>query len=295
MRVLVTGGAGFIGSRLVRRLAERGDEVTVLDLDEPDDDVDAVGASVLDLDAVRTAVKGHDAVAHLAGFVRAGVREDPYLGATLQIQGTLNVLQACADHDVPHVAYASSFYVYDGIPAPESVDEETPLDPTRMELFGSAKYMGELLCKEWARETGVGTSIFRIGPAYGGAGSSAVDEFVDTGLRGDTIEVWGRGDRRNQYTYVGDIAEAIAAGLTDAGETYNLVAPEPVSLRRMAEILAEQLGFETTFDESKPEGPSFPTISAAKAIERLGWEPTALADGVQLLVGAQRAGARSHG
>jgi UDP-glucose 4-epimerase len=279
-RVLVTGGSGFIGTRLVERLAGDGHDVTVLDPVEPDTDVRALAGSVLDMEVTDQAVRGADAVVHLAGFVRAGMRSDPYAGASLQLQGTLNVLEACRRAGVQHLAYASSFYVYDGIPEDRTVDESTPLDPLRMELFGSAKLMGEALCREYEAAGGPGVSTFRIGPAYGGQGSSAVDTFVEEGLGGRRIEVWGRGDRRNQYTFGGDIADGIAEGLTRAGETYNLVAPDAVSLRSLGELLAREHGFEMVFDETRPEGPSFPYISSAKAQEELAWRPRTLAEGI---------------
>ena len=285
MRVLVTGGAGFIGSWLVERLCARGDEVTIVDtVPAGHDGVRALQTSVLDMAAMSHAIRHVDAVVHLAGFVRAGIRERPYEGANLQLQGTLNVLDACRANDVAHLAYASSFYVYDGLPADTTVDEETPLEPLRMELFGSAKLMGEALCMEWAERYGLGTTIFRPGPIYGGAGSSAVDEFVAAGLAGRTIEVWGSGERRNQYTYVGDLVDGIVAGLDHAGETYNLVAPDAVTFRWLGDHLAEEYGFRATFDETRPEGPSFPHISSQKAIERLDWSPRPLREGLCKMV-----------
>jgi UDP-glucose 4-epimerase len=292
MRVLVTGGAGFIGSALVDRLQDEDNDVAVVDVVPPAGEVAFVEASVLDAGAMREVVRDVDVVAHLAGFVRGGMRAQPYEGATLQLQGTANVLEACRVNAVPHLALASSFYVYDGRPADETVDEGTSLDPLAMELFGSAKLMSEALCREWADAGGPSATAFRIGPVYGGKGSSAVDELVETGLRGETIDIWGRGDRRNQYTFVGDVADAMTRALVHPGETYNLVAPDAVSLRALGEMLRQGYGFHTTFDESRPEGPSFPYISPAKAMDRLGWRPRPLDEGLQALVPAPGDAAR---
>jgi UDP-glucose 4-epimerase len=284
MRVVVTGGAGFIGSRVVDVLVAQGADVTVLDVQATKrEDCRTVDGSVLDGELLRKQLQGADAVVHLAGFVREGIRKQPYVGTTLQLQGTLNVLDACCANDVAHLAYASSFYVYDGIPSDEKVDETTRLDPLIMELFGSAKYMGETLCLEWARDGGPACGIFRIGPVYGPGGSSAVGEFIETGLRGETIEVWGSGHRRNQYTYVDDVAEGIVAGLRTP-EIFNLISPEIVSIRELAGLLSEDYGFRATFDESRPEGPSFPYISEEKAERVLGWQSTCLRDGVKRTV-----------
>jgi UDP-glucose 4-epimerase len=299
MHVLVTGGAGFIGSWVVRRLQQRGDTVTVLDVMSPDDGagpapaggVDFVKGSVLDPDAVHESVRASDAVVHLAGFVRSGMCKQPYEGASLQLQGTLNVLEACRTHCVRRLGYASSFYVYDGLPPEDTVDETTPLDPAVMELFGSAKFMGELLCAEYARHDRPEVTTFRIGPAYGGQGSSAMDDFVEAGLRGETIEIWGRGKRRNQYTFVGDVADAIVAGLDHGGGTYNVVSPEAIRLQDLAEMLKEYQ-IKATFDPSRPEGPSLPYIRSDRAATELGWRPWPVAVGlrhvVQTLSGGQR-------
>jgi len=286
MRVLVTGGAGFIGSWLVERLCARGDAVTIVDPAAAHHErARVVRASVLDAEAMTKAIRNHDAVVHLAGFVHGGMRKHPYQGVSLQIQGTLNVLEASRANGVSHLAYASSFYVYDGLPADATVDEETLLQTPRMELFGSVKLMGEALCREWAELYGLGTAIFRLGPAYGGAGSSAVDEFVALGLAGRTIEVWGKGARLNQYTYVGDLVDGIGVGLTHDGETYNLVAPDAVTLRGLADHLVEEYGFQAKFDDARPEGRSFPFIASRKAIERLDWRPLPLHEGLRKMVG----------
>lgn len=287
MDVVVTGGSGFIGTHLVEQLVACGDEVTVLDLTEPASPAaHFTEASVLDPGAVTRCIAGADAVIHLAGHVRGGVRKDPYGGASLQVQGTLNVIEACRAAQVPHLSYASSFYVYDGVSSDRTVDESTVLDPTGMELFGSAKYVGEVLCRDWESRGGSPCTVFRIGAAYGPGGSSAVGDFVDTGLRGETIEVWGRGERRNQYTYVGDIADGIVAGMQVGGSTFNLATTEAISTAGLAAILDEDYGFVTNFDHDRAEGPSMPYISSELAVERLGWRPRSLRDGIACTVQA---------
>jgi nucleoside-diphosphate-sugar epimerase len=290
MRVVVTGGSGFIGSRLCRRLVARGDEVTVVDLvPARASGCRSVHSSVLDLDGTTRHVAGADVVVHLAGYVREGMRRSPHEGATLQLQGTLNVLEACRRAEVGHVALASSFYVYDAMPADVTVDESTPLDPRPKELFGAGKLMAEALCHEYQRRHGLDYTVFRLGAVYGFGGSSAVGDFIETGLRGQTIEVWGRGVRRNQYTYVDDIADGIIAGLARRNETYNLISPEATTTGQLAEMLAAVHGFRVRFDTDRPEGPSFPYMSAGKAVSELGWQPISLQDGVKATVEATAA------
>jgi nucleoside-diphosphate-sugar epimerase len=282
MRAIVTGGSGFIGRHVTRRLLEGGDDVTVIDVaPEQMDGARLVRASVLDADAMAREIRDADAVIHLAGYVRDGMRRDLYGGTQLQLQGTLNVLEACRANGVGRIAYASSFYVYDGLPPDSTVDERMPLDPRCMEMFGSAKLMGEALCREYADHGGPEYVVYRFGPAYGPGGSSAVGHFIERGLEGEAIDIWGTGKRRNQYTYVGDIADAVVNGLDSPGETFNVISPEAVTIRELTEILEQEFGFVSYFDESKPEGPSFPLISAEKACAELAWSPVPLLDGLR--------------
>jgi nucleoside-diphosphate-sugar epimerase len=240
-----------------------------------------VEASTEDGGAMRECIRDADAVVHLAGYVREGMMEDPFGGGSLQLQGTLNVLEACRENGIPHVAYASSFYVYDGIEQDREVDESTSLDPHRMELFGSAKLMGEALCREYQRRYGITYTAFRIGATYGPGDSSVIGSFLETGRQGLPIVVWGSGHRRNQYVFVGDLADGIVYGMTRENETFNLISPERTSIRDIATILGEEFGFEISFDESRPEGPSFPYMSSSRAIDELGWRPMDLRSGIR--------------
>lgn len=284
MRIAVTGGAGFIGTRLVQALLARGDEVVVIDV-VPGASAETVIASVLDRAALESAFAGSDAVVHLAGFVRAGIRKDPIAGATLQLQGTLEVLEACVAAGVPRLAFASSFYVYDGLPGDAVVDEACALDVQNMELFGAVKLMGEVLCRQWAARSGLGVVCLRFGPAYGGGGSSAIDEFVEASVSNRPVVVWGDGSRRNQYTHVHDLVAGTLASLEYPGETFNLVAPEQWSMRELTEMMAREHGFCSSFDPTHAEAPQLPYISSERAIGQLGWAPTTLTDGVRAMFG----------
>src|SRR5262245_32204564 len=113
MRVIVTGGSGFIGSRLVKALSASGPQVAVVDLvPRRAPEIIEHAASVLNAAAMVDVVTDADAVVHLAGYVRDAFRRDPCGATTLQVQGTLNVLEACRRNRVPYLLLASSFYVY---------------------------------------------------------------------------------------------------------------------------------------------------------------------------------------
>lgn len=281
MRVVVTGGSGFIGTRLLAELRMRGYEVGVVDLvpvGRPG--IAMYPVSVLDADATRAAVGDAGAVIHLAGYVRDTFRRDPYGGSQLQIQGTLNVLEACRLNRVPHCLLASSFYVYQGLPATLTVDETTPIDLLATELFGGAKLMAEALCREYTQKYGVQHTILRLGSAYGPGGSNVVRTFIEMGRQGQGLEIWGPGQRRNQYTFVDDLVRGIVAGLDSPNETFNLASPEVTTTATLAELLAGEVGGPVRYDLARREEPSFPCVSSAKAMAKLHWQPTGLREGL---------------
>lgn len=285
MRVVVTGGCGFIGSRIVRGLVARGDDVVVVDIAHQLHEEAAVHpVSVLDASGLERALQGADAVVHLAGFVRERMRREPDVGSTLQIEGTRNVLEASARTGVERVILASSFYVYQGIPG--AVDEETPIDDSLLEPFSFAKLTSERLCRDYAARGALTYTVLRIGSAFGPGGSNAVRAFLEAGFRGDPIEVWGGGRRRNQYTYVADLAEGTFAVLGRPGATenqvFNLISPAVTTTADLASALAAEFGFAIRFRTDPLESPSFPYMRSDKAIAVLGWRPSPLIDGLQL-------------
>jgi nucleoside-diphosphate-sugar epimerase len=99
-------------------------------------------------------------------------------------------------------------------------------------------------------------------------------------LLGETIVVWGQGARRNQYTHRDDIVDGIIAGMLQPKETFNLISPEVSTTRELVDLLAAEFGFRVEFDVSRKEGASMPYMSPAKAIQRLGWTPMSLREGV---------------
>lgn len=285
MRVVVTGGCGFIGSRIVRGLIERGDEVVVVDVAYvPHDEPSVRPISVLDASGLECALHGADAVVHLAGFVRERMRREPDAGFQLQIEGTRNVLEASARMGVERVILASSFYVYQGISG--AVDEETPIDDGLLEPFALAKLTSERQCRDYAARSALTYTVLRIGSAYGPGGSNAVRAFFEAGFRGDPIEVWGQGSRRNQYTYVADLARGTLAILgrprATENQVFNLISPAVTTTADLAAALAAEFGFAVRVRADPVEAPSFPYMRSDKAIELLGWRPSLLSDGLRL-------------
>jgi len=292
MKIAVTGGAGFIGQRLVEKLLQRGHNVVVVDMKQPHDPegVEFRNADVERLDEVKPALEGVDCVYHLAGFVVETMRKNPYKGCRLQLDGTLNVLEACRLNGAKKVLLASSFYVYDGLDPNMVVNEQTRLDVREMEIFGASKLMAEALTREYSKKYGLNYVILRYGSAYGyGECSNVIKTFLEMGLRGETIEVWGEGKRRNQYTYVDDLAEGSVLALESVNQTYNLVSPEETTTGELAGLLRRKYGLDIVFNTVQKEGPSMAYMSSRKAIKELGWRPIELDAGVEKMMSQMRA------
>ena len=294
MRVAVIGGSGFIGSFLIRRLLREGYDVLNVDIRRGSSDAEFHFADVRALDQVIGALSEVDVVYHLAGTVLNVARKNPYLSGQLDIYGTLNVLEACVRNDISKLIYASSFYVYDGIPSGTQVDESCRSDIFKAEMFGVAKLVGERLILEYNRRYGLKFTILRFGPVYGPHErcSCVVYEFIKEGLAGRPIVVWGRGERKNQYTYVEDIADGAVKAMRYENEIFNLISPEYRSIKEIAEFLRARYGFKVKYDLSKREGPSMPYISSKKAMDVLGWKSLSLEEGIEKTIRAlQKAGA----
>jgi len=278
MTVLVTGASGFIGSRLAGHLGS-GDVLT--------DVVTSKKVKKLDvLDAAETAevISGYwpDVVVHLAGPVVGHARKKPADAVRLQVEGTLNVLQACREVGAK-VVLASSFYVYDGIDQDSVVWEGTELNLMVPETFGAAKLMAERLVADYGTAYGLEWMVLRFGSAYGpGEGSNVISDFVKMGESEQVVEIWGSGNRANQYTHVDDIVAGILMACEHSGEVWNLISPERTSTRELAETMSNMFGFEFVFNTEKPEGPSMPTMLPIVA-RRRGWSARPLVEGLKLL------------
>lgn len=288
MKIAVTGGSGFIGSRLVKKLVERGYDVASIDINgsvEVAEGYKFIKCDLLDFSSAKSALHGFDAVYHLAGCVLESVRKDPFTGSAINVDITRNVLEACRVNRIGKVLFASSFYVYDGISDKMVVNEETPLSTLNMELFGATKAFGESLLKEYRKKYGLNYVILRYGSAYGlGNCSNVVKAFLEAGWSKQPLEVWGHGKRRNQYTYVDDLAEGSVLAIDKVDEVYNLISPEETSIRELAELLKTKYGFEVVYHTERAEGASMPYMSSRKAIKELGWKPISLEEGIERMV-----------
>jgi UDP-glucose 4-epimerase len=256
-KVLVTGGAGFIGSNLVRALVERGDEVRVLDnfstgfranLEELD--VEIVEGELRSYERAHNAVRGTELVYHLGalGSVPRSV-QDPLNSNAVNVEGTLNVLLAGRDENVRRVVFASSTSVY-GTNPPLPTREDALLDP--ISPYGVAKLAAERYCGAFSRVyEAFETVVLRYFNVYGPRQSpfsqyaAVIPLFIAAIADGEPITIYGDGEQSRDFTYVGDaVAATIAAGDADgaSGRAFNVAGGKPATVNEVADTIGLLLG-----------------------------------------------------
>jgi UDP-glucose 4-epimerase len=279
MRVLVTGGSGFIGSHVVDRLRARGHEPVIYDL-RPSPwhergTVDTVLGSITDREALERALHSCDAVAHLAAVADVNdVHASPEDAERVNARGTVTVLEAARRAGVKRIVYASTIWVYSDC-SEEAVDEETLL-PAPSHLYTSTKLAGELYCKAYQELYGIDYTILRFGIPYGPRAREAavIPAFVGKALRGEPLTLAGEGSQSRRFVYVEDLADGVALGLADvaAGRVYNLASDENVSIKQIAETVRDLVG-DVTIEHTPARPGDFggKVVCSRRAREELGW------------------------
>jgi UDP-glucuronate 4-epimerase len=305
MHVLVTGGAGFIGSHVVDSLLANGDAVTVLDNFDPfydrgikERNIAAhrtnprwrlIEADLRDAEALERLLAGSfDAIVHLAakGGVRPSI-EAPLTYQDVNVRGTHNLLEAARRLKVPHVVFASSSSVYGVNPRVPWSEEDSVLQP--ISPYASTKVSGELLGHVYSHLYGFRFIVLRIFTVYGPRQRPdlAIHKFANLIAAGQPVPLYGDGRTRRDYTYVGDIAAGITAALRydqSRYEVINLGNNATVTLLDMIRALEEALGRSATIDWQPEQPGDVPQTWAniAKARDLLGYEPrTPFTEGIR--------------
>jgi len=293
-RVLVTGGAGFIGSHVVDKLAAAGHEPVIYDVrPSPFHSNGSTPAtrlgSILDIEALTAAMQGCDAVMHLAAAADVGeVEKAPVFSEELNSRGTISVLEAARNAGVKRVVYASTIWVYSDVDA-DVVDEDTPLSPPA-HLYTATKLAGELYCKSYSELYDLEYTILRFGIPYGPRARPAavVPAFVNKALAGDPLTIAGSGEQTRRFVYVEDLAEGCVAGLAPGAgrRIYNLVSDTDVTIRQIADTVKDILGnVEIVHTEGRAGDFKGAEVSGERAASELGWTArTPFAEGVRRYV-----------
>ncbi len=301
---LVTGAAGFIGSRVSEMLIEQGHAVTGIDNLNEAYDVRMKEYRLRKLQALpgftfqkldiskRAAVEKlppFDAIINLAA--RAGVRaslEDPWAFVETNVSGTLNLLELCRRKGIRKFILASTSSIYGAkapIPTPETADSDHPLQP-----YAASKKAAEVLTHSYHALYGIDVSLVRYFTVYGPAGrpDMSVFRFARWISEGEPLQLYGDGDQSRGLTYLDDIARGTIAALKPLGyEIINLGGHEVITMNALIALLEKQIGRKAIIERHPPNPADMLTNWAdiGKAKRLLGWEPQIdLAEGIKHLV-----------
>jgi UDP-glucose 4-epimerase len=302
MRVLITGGAGFIGSHLAASLYKRAD-VRIFDNLRTGDrrklgqcKVDLVQASVLDRGALRTAMSGVNFVFHLAAMV--GVQnstENPRDCIETNVLGTLNVLEAAAEAGVRKLVFASSAAIYgDDPPLPTS---ETAA-PNPKSIYAITKLDGEYLCEIFRREGRLKTAAVRFFNAFGPAQdptstyAAAVPAFMWRAMRGEEVTIFGDGEQTRDFVYVKDIVSSLlfVAENSDLSGAYNCGYGDQTTINEIANRILTLTGSESRLIHLPARsGDVRHSCASTERLHAAGWRPVSgLEEGLRETVEAFR-------
>ncbi|GAB4543389.1 MAG: SDR family NAD(P)-dependent oxidoreductase [Anaerolineae bacterium] len=292
-KVLVTGGAGFIGSELTRQLCDRGAMVIVVDnllngrrenlAGLPEDQVRLVVADIRDSQRMAELMQGVDIVYHLACLCLRHSLHSPEENHTVNATGTLKLLSVAMEAGVKRFVYTSTGEVY-GTPRWSPVTEEHPNSPTN--VYGAAKLAGEAYTLAFYQTYHYPTVVVRLFNTYGprchheGDCGEVIPRFLLRCLAGRPMVIFGDGSQTRDFNFVGDTARGVLlAGLADeaVGQAINLGTGRPTSIKELADQVAAVVGrpdAEVIYDAPRP-GDVLGLFYAdnTKARQLLGYEP----------------------
>jgi UDP-glucuronate 4-epimerase len=307
MKLIVTGAAGFIGSHLSERLLAEGHEVWGVDNFEPfydrtfkDENVEILSNSErfkfheLDIRSpgMKSLVKEVNprVVVHLAAM--AGVRpsiEDPEKYVSVNVDGTVNILEGMREVGVGKLVFASSSSVYGGnekVPFSEADPVDHPVSP-----YASTKKCGELLCYTYHHLFGLDVTALRFFTVYGERQrpEMAIYKFTERILSGGEVPVYAMGESSRDYTYIGDIVEGIMLSLDHLGgyRVYNLGGSRVTKLSRLVEMIEDACGrkAKVTLLPDQPGDMNITYADVSKAGAEIGYNPvTPIEEGVEVFV-----------
>jgi nucleoside-diphosphate-sugar epimerase len=282
MRIVVTGGAGFLGQYVVERLKNERLEVIPVDINPRTPETKYLDVTdFLQTNSLFATVKP-DVVIHLAALAgstgKGGGAEsmkDPYNYFRVNVMGTLNIFEACRRNNICKVIHMSSFSVY-GV-TKEVITEETPLNPNNP--YGFSKACGELIAKCYAMNYGIKAIIFRV-PLMCGEGQrelNALREFVLSVKEGKPIVIFGEGKHVREWLHPIDVTDAFIKAvkyfdrMTNPYEVF-ILGNKPISMKDLAQLVIENMGKGYVEHHPSTRQVFDQYTDASKAKRLLGWE-----------------------
>lgn len=288
MKTLVTGGAGFIGSNVVKLLLEREHDVTVLDnlstgyeknILPFKDKIKFIKADITQYDDIDSYFSGIDSVIHLAASVgNKKSIDEPIFDATANVLGTINILQAMKKYNVKTIVYSSSAGIF-GEPQYQPVDEKHPCEPDSP--YGATKLCAEKLILSYAKLYNFKSVCLRYFNVYGenqrfDAYGNVIPIFASRALESSSITIFGDGEQTRDFIHVEDIAKAnvFAAELEGAFGTINLGTGKKITINKLATMINEisKKDVEIIHKEKRPGDVLHCTADNSKMKEMLNIE-----------------------
>ena len=287
MKILLTGGAGFLGANLLEVLLNNGHEVAVFDLAKPGQECDFIKGDLRDLESLNKAAQKIDYILHLGGVGDVYLAaEKPYLAAACNVTGTANIMESALKNDIKKVIYASTWEVY-GKPEYLPLDENHPCNPDHP--YNITKYSGEQLALSYNHLKGTQVVSLRLGTAYGKwmRDNSVFSIFAKNALSGKGITIQGSGEQFRQFTHARDVAQAFIKAMESevSGACFNIVSNEKISIKMLADYISKYVPTKITFTEARKGDIASAEVSSEKARKILGWAPAVTFDeGIKELI-----------
>lgn len=290
-KIIVTGGAGFIGSHIVDEFVAKGADVHVIDNYAAGKREDRINPSatyhdvdIREYDKLAAVINGATYVFHEAALPRVQFSiENPLETFAVNAMGTVNVLRAAHLGDVKRVIIASSGSVYGD---QQTMPLTEMMTPQPKSPYGLQKHMSELACRLWSEVYGLSTVVLRYFNVYGsrmdpkGAYALAIAKFIKQRTEGKPITIWGDGSHSRDFTHVRDVVDANVLAAESAnvwkGEIINVGAGRNVTVSELASLI----GGPVVHEEERLE-PAHALADNSRARELLGWKPAIkLEDGI---------------
>ena len=300
--ILVTGGAGFIGSHLVSRLVKDGHEVTVMDTllrgNKLDKDIfrniQFLEEDVKNQDAVLSAAKNCDAIFHLAAVLGVDiVADNPVETMEVETIGTRNIAKAALRHDIPKILYASTSGIYGHSAMEQAVVEEVMVDPRTS--YAMAKRYNEIYLAALNEEKGINTISLRFFNVYGPKQDNrmVIPRFIEQAKEGRPITVFGDGKQTRDFTFIDDTIESVIRlyDKVEGAEIFNIANENEGGIDELAKTIKELSGSssEIKYIEAPKKRYDFEVgrrVGSSKKLEAaVGYKPhTKLIDGLKTIM-----------
>jgi len=298
MKIVITGGSGFIGSHLVEHFNNQSDTRTVvidnLSTGNPDNiapfNCEFIRGDIEDAGLLQEHFRGADFVFHLAAMVSVVESMDnPAKCVDTNIKGTLNVIKAAAAAGVKKVIFSSSCSVY-GDPAVTPTAEDAPTDP--MSPYALSKLDGEFYLKMFSESLNLPYAVMRYFNVYGprqnpaSQYAAAIPIFVSRALKGQDINIYGDGSQSRDFVFVKDVVRANLHMMNNGPGPFNVGTGQSVTIQQLAETIVKETGSSSRIINVAPRpGEVLHSCAVTEKINATGFYPrTALAEGLQATI-----------